>query len=130
MTHKARLRWARVLGLLILIGGSAIWILHWNPEEYAVYEAAIREAFSGEEVSYYLILDTAQPVGRFGISNFHSARLGLPLTARGSYTAKNLFRFHVLPRFRLPYQFTMVSQNELDKVYRPGQIHSRGKTRP
>lgn len=95
MTHKARLRWALVLGLLLLVSGSAIWILHWNSEEYAVYEAAIREGFSGEDVSYYVILDTTQPVGRFGISNFHSERLGLPLTARVSYTTKNLFRFHV-----------------------------------
>ncbi|MGB7229919.1 MAG: hypothetical protein WBD26_19430, partial [Candidatus Acidiferrales bacterium] len=102
----------------------AIWAVQWNSEEYAVYEAAIREAFSGEDVSYYVILDTTQPVRRFGISNFHSARLGLPLTARGSYTAKNLFRFHGPPRFRLPHPFTMVSQNELDKVYRPGQIDS------
>jgi hypothetical protein len=124
MTHKARLRWALVLGLLLLVGGSAIWILHWNSEEYAVYEAAIREGFSGEDVLYCVILDTTQPVGRFGISNFHSERLGLPLTARVSYTAKNLFRFHVPSRLRLPHPFTMVSQKELDNVYRPGQTDS------
>jgi hypothetical protein len=63
MTHKARLRWALVLGMLLLVGGSAIWILHWNSEEYAVYEATIREGFSGEDVSYYVILDTTEPVG-------------------------------------------------------------------
>jgi len=84
MTHKARLRWARVLGLLVLIGGSAIWILHWNSEEYSVYEAVIREAFSGDGVSYYVILDMIQPAGRFGVSNFHSEKLGLPLSARAS----------------------------------------------
>jgi hypothetical protein len=124
MTHKARLRWALVLGLLLLVSGSAIWILHWNSEEYAVYEAAIREGFSGEDVSYYVILDTTQPVRHFGISNFHSESLGLPLTARVSYTAKNLFRFHVPSRLGLPHPFTMVSQKELDNVYRPGQTDS------
>src|SRR6266699_2657171 len=107
MTHKARLRWARVLGLLVLIGGSAIWILHWNSEEHSVYEAVIREAFSGDGVSY-----------------FHSEKLGLPLSARASYTAKNLFRFHVPPKMGLPHPFTMVGQEELDKVYRPGQTDS------
>ena len=124
MIHQRPTRWALALGLPLVAACLAIWAVQWNSEEYAVYEAAIREAFSGEDVSYYVILDTTQPVRRFGISNFHSARLGLPLTARGSYTAKNLFRFHVPPRFRLPHPFTMVSQNELDKVYRPGQIDS------
>jgi hypothetical protein len=124
MTHKARLRWARVLGLLVLIGGSAIWILHWNSEEHSVYEAVIREAFSGDGVSYYVILDMTQPAGRFGVSNFRSEKLGLPLSARASYAAKNLFRFHVPPKMRLPHPFTMVGQEELDKVYRPGQTDS------
>ena len=124
MIHQWPTRWALALGLLLVAACLAIWAVQWNSEEYAVYEAAIREAFSGEDVSYYVILDTTQPVGCFGISNFHSERLGLPLTARGSYTAKNLFPFHVPPRFRLPHPFTMVSRNELDKVYRPGQIDS------
>src|SRR5437588_3278737 len=124
MAHKARLRWALVWGLLLLVGGSAIWILHWNSEEYAVYEATIREALSGDGVSYYVILDTTQPAGRFGISSFHCEKSGLPVSARASYTAKNLFRFHVPPKLRLPHPFTMVDQEELDRAYRPGQTDS------
>ncbi len=124
MTHKARLRWALVWGLLLLVGGSAIWILHWNSEEYAVYEATIREAFSGDDVSHYVILDMTEPARRFGISNFHSERLGLPLSARVSYTAKNFCQFGIPPRFHLPHPFTMVCQKELDRVYRPGQTDS------
>jgi hypothetical protein len=107
-----------------MIGCSGIWILHWKSEEYAVYDAAIREALSGDGVSYYVILDRTQPEGRFGISNFHSERLSLPLSARASYTTKNLFRFQVPLRFRLPHPFTMVSQEQLDKTYRPGQTDS------
>src|SRR6266576_2651620 len=124
MTHKARLRWALVWGLLLLVGGSAIWILHWNSEEYAVYEATIREAFSGDDVSHYVILDMTEPARRFGISNFHSERLGLPLSARVSYTAKNFCQFGIPPRFHLPHPFTMVCQKELDEVYGSGQTDS------
>lgn len=124
MNDKARLRWARVLGLLVLIGGSAIWILHWNSEEYAVYESSIREAFSGDGVSYYVTLDMTQPAGRFGVSNFHSEKLGLPLTVRASYTVRNVFRFHVAPKFNLPRPFRMVGQEELGKIYSPGQTGS------
>lgn len=65
-----------------------------------------------------------EPVGRFGISNFHSEKLALPLTMRASYTAKNVFRFHIPPRFSLPHAFRMVSQEELDKIYRPGHMDS------
>jgi hypothetical protein len=85
---------------------------------------SVATSFSGDGVSYYVILDMTQPAGRFGVSNFHSEKLGLPLSARASYTAKNLFRFHVPPKMRLPHPFTMVGQEELDKVYRPGQTDS------
>ncbi|MGB8661498.1 MAG: hypothetical protein WCD34_13825, partial [Candidatus Acidiferrum sp.] len=124
MTRQARFRWALALGSLLLVVCSAIRILHWNSEEFAIYEVTIRETFSGDDVSHYVILDTTEPAGRFGISNFHSERLGLPLSARASYTTKNFFRFHVPPRFRLPHLFTMVSQEQLDKTYRPGQTDS------
>jgi len=59
-------------GMLLVMGGSGVWILHWRAEEYTVYDAAIREAFSGDGVSYYVILDRTKPAGRFGVSNFHS----------------------------------------------------------
>jgi hypothetical protein len=79
MTRQARFRWALTLGSLLLFVLAAIRIPHWNPEEFAAYEATIREAFSGDDVSHYVILDTAEPAGRFGISDFHSERLVLPL---------------------------------------------------
>lgn len=124
MIRQRPTRWALVLGLLLFAPCLAIWAVQWNSEEYAVYEAAIREAFSGEDVSYYVILDTTQPVGRFGISDFHSDKLRLPLSARANYTVKNLFRFHVPPQFRLSHQFILVSQEQLDKSSRSGQIDS------
>src|SRR5437773_7059490 len=120
MNRQARSLWA-LAGMLLVMGGSGVWILHWRAEEYTVYDAAIREAFSGDGVSYYVILDTTLPAGRFGVSSFHSEKLGLPLTMRASYTAKNVFRFHIPPRFNLPHPFRMVGQEELDKIYRPGQ---------
>jgi hypothetical protein len=124
MTRQERHRLTFILSSLLMVGCSAIWILHWNSEEFAVYEATIREAFSGEDVSYYVILDTTEAAGRFGISNFHSARLGLPLSARVSYTAKNFCRFDIPSKFHLPHPFNMIGQKELDKVYRPGQTDS------
>jgi len=51
MIRQRPTRWALVLGLLLLAACLAIWAVQWNSEEYAVYEAAIREAFSGEDVS-------------------------------------------------------------------------------
>jgi len=107
-----------------MIGRSGIWILHWKSEEYAVYDAAVREAFSGDGVSYYVILDRTQPEGRFGISEFHSEKLGLFLTTRASYAAKNALRFHIAPRFNLPHPFRMVREEELDKIYNSGQPDS------
>ncbi|MGC1418216.1 MAG: hypothetical protein WA817_23210 [Candidatus Acidiferrum sp.] len=124
MTRQARLRGAAYLGTVLLVFCGAIWGLQWDSEEFAVYEATIREAFSGDSVSYYVILDKTEPVGRFGISNFHSEKLALPLTMRASYTAKNVFRFHIPPRFSLPHAFRMVGQKELDKIYRPGHMDS------
>jgi len=111
-----------IFGLFLLVGWSALWILHWNSEEYAVYETAIREAFSGEHVSYYVILDTTQPASRFGISGFYSRELNLPFGAKASYTAKNGFHFKIPPRCGLPHPFTLVGQKDLDAVYAPGQL--------
>jgi hypothetical protein len=111
-----------LFGLFLLVGCCAFWVLHWNTEEYAVCDAAIREVFSGEHVSYYLILDTTQPASRFGISSFHSRELNLPFSAKASYTAKNVFHFQIPPRFHLPHPFTMVGQKDLDVVYAPGQL--------
>jgi hypothetical protein len=124
MTCQAQFRWAFALSALLVVGFSVVRILRWNSEEFAVYETTIREAFSGKDVSYYVILDTTQPVGRFGISDFHSDKLGLPLSTRVNYTAKNLFQFHVQPSLHLPHQFTMVSQEQLDKPSRSGQTDS------
>src|SRR5438309_7592369 len=70
MTRQERHRLTFILSSLLMVGCLAIWILHWNSKEFAVYEATIREAFSGEDVSHYVILDTTEAAGRFGISNF------------------------------------------------------------
>jgi hypothetical protein len=114
-------------GLLLLAGCSAVWVLRWNSEEYAVYEATIRDAFGGDHLSYFVILDTTQPFGRFGISSFHSRELGLPFGAKASYDARNFFRFHISPKFHLPLPFSIVSQMDLDAVYAPGQ-HGSAKS--
>ena len=123
MNRQARSLWA-LASMLLVMGGLGVWILHWRAEEYAVYDAAIREAFSGDGVSYYLILDRTQPAGRFGITIFHSEKLGLSLTTRISYAAKNVFRFRIAPNFHLPYPFRMVAQDELDRIFRPGKSDS------
>ena len=123
MNRQARSLWA-LASMLLVMGGLRVWILHWRAEEYAVYDAAIREAFSGNGVSYYLILDRTQPAGRFGITNFHSEKLGLSLTTRISYAAKNVFRFRIAPKFHLPYPFRMVAQDEQDRIFRPGKSDS------
>src|ERR1700730_41311 len=75
------------------------------------------QAFGDEHVSYYVILATTQPAGRFGISSFHSLELNLPVSANASYTAKNVFHFQIAPRFRLPRPYTMVVQKDLDAMY-------------
>ncbi len=123
MNRQARSLWA-LAGMLLVMGGSGVWILHWRAEEYTVYDAAIREAFSGDGVSYYVILDRTKPAGRFGVSNFHSQKLDLSLTTRVSYAAKNVFRFRIAPKFSLPYPFRMVGQDELDRIFRPGKSDS------
>jgi hypothetical protein len=122
MAPQRSYRLLLIFGLFLLASLSVAWVLHWNSEEPAVYEATIREAF--DEAPHYVILDTTQPDRRFGISNFDSSSLNLPLSARASYTAKNLFRFRIAPTLSLPHPFTMVSQEELDMVYRHGQIDS------
>jgi len=110
--------------MLLVMGGLGVWILYWRAEEYAVYDAAIREAFSGDGVSYHVILDRTQPAGRFGITDFHSEKLGLSLTTRVSYAAKNVFRFRIAPKFNLPYPFRMVSQDELGPYVKDGAVVS------
>jgi len=124
MSRRVRFPWALALGWPLAIACFGIWILHWRAEEYAVYDAAIREAFSGDGVSYYVILDRTQDAGRFGITNFHSEKLGLSLTTRVSYAAKNVFLFRIAPKFNLPYPFRMVAQDELDRIFRLGKSDS------
>src|ERR1700722_376167 len=110
------------LGSVLVVAFSTLWILQWDAEEYAVDETVIRDAFGGDEVSYYVILATTEPLGHFGISSFHSRELNLPFSANVSYTAKNVFRFQIAPRFHLPHPFTMVVQKDLDAMYAPGQM--------
>ena len=128
MNRQARSLWA-LASMLLVMAGLGVWILHWRAEEYAVYDAAIREAFSGDGTSYYVILDRTQPAGRFGITNFHSEKLGLSLTTRVSYAAKNVFRFRIAPKFNLPYPLRMVAQGELDRIFRPGKRDSTNVSR-
>jgi hypothetical protein len=110
-----------LLSSLLFASGLVLRYLRWNTEEYAVDETVIREAFSGDEVSYYVILDTTQPVYRTGISSFHSKKLGLALSTRFSYTARNVFRFHIPSNLNLPHPFKLVDQKKLDALYRPNQ---------
>jgi hypothetical protein len=112
------------LGSVLVVAFSTLWILQWDAEEYAVDETVIRDAFGGDEVSYYVILATTEPLGRFGISSFHSRELNLPFSANVSYTAKNVFRFQIAPRFHLPHPFTMVVQKDLDAINVPGQTNN------
>src|SRR5579883_1764105 len=124
MNPRTRFLRALALGLFLTIGCLAAWILRWRAEEYAVYNAAICEAFNEGGVSYFVILDTTQPAGRFGISNFHSKKLGLSFTTKACYAAKNAFRFHISPRFKLPHPFRMIGQDELDMIFHPGKTDS------
>lgn len=120
-----RLTWAMALGSLLAIACFGAWIFQWRAEEYSVYNAAIREAFSADAVSYLLILDRTEPAGPFGISSFHSKKLGLSLTMRASYAAKNAFRFHIAPTLDLPHPFRMVDQDELKRAFGAGQNNSQ-----
>jgi hypothetical protein len=117
---KKRLVFA-LLGFLLFASGLTLWYLRWTAEECAVDETVIREAFSGNEVSYYVILDTTQPVGRMGISSFHSRELGLPPRTRFSYTARNILRFHIPSNLDLPHPFRLVDQKRLDALYGLGR---------
>lgn len=124
MTANKTRRLLLTLGLFSLAGLSAIWFLHWNSEESAVCEATIREALSTDGISHYVILQTTQPDLGFGISDADSTALGLPLSARASFTAKNLFRFHVPSDLSLPHPFIMVSQEEMHEAYLSTPIDS------
>ena len=102
----------------------AIWAVQWNSEEYAVYEAAIREAFSGEDVWYY------SDSGHYtACATFRYFQLPFREIGPSADCERQLHRKKFVPVSRpakvcLPHPFTMVSQNGLDKVYRPGQIDS------
>ena len=109
------------LGFLFVGMASIAWSWHWNSDEFGVYEAVVRDSFSGDDVSYFLILDTTQPMNRFGISTFHARELGLASSARVSYCANNLFRFRIPQQLHLPHPFAMVAQKDLDAVYGQGQ---------
>lgn len=111
MIRKCSSRSALASATPLIIAFAAAWIFHWSSEEYAVYDAAIREAFSDEPIPSYVILDTTVP---WSISKFNSEKLGMPLSARMSYNTRNLFHFHIAPRFLLPHPFNLVRQSELD----------------
>jgi len=91
MTVRKRNIVLTIASALAITIGVVWWLLRWKAEEYAVDEAVIREAFSGEDVSYYVILDSTRPNGRTGIPGFHSEKLGVAPSARLSYTARNIF---------------------------------------
>jgi len=110
-----------LLGTLLLAGGLLGSLLRWQVEEYSVYQAVIGEAFSGDEVSYYLILDTTEPVNHVGISDFHSKGLGLRLDSKLSYTLRNIFRFHLSRKLQLPHPYRLVSEADLASLHSLGQ---------
>jgi hypothetical protein len=68
-----------------------------------------------------VILDTTQPLSRVGLPAHHARQLGLPLSVKVSYTIKNVFFFRIKPNLHLPHPFTIVSQNNVDAVYKPDQ---------
>ena len=112
-TRKRRLALACLL-VLVMPFGLVLWSARWTEEEYAVDSAAVKEAF--DESPIYVILDTTQPEGRFGISGFHSRGLGLSLSARLSYTTRNVFLFHIPPKLQLPHPYRLVNQRTLDRL--------------
>ncbi len=109
----------------VLILMAAGWTLHWNYREDAVYEAAIRETFGDSHVTTFVILNTTQPDGRFGIPRFYSNELGLPLITKLDYTAKNIFRFRLQPKIQLLRPVAMVDQEELEKAFSSDKFNSR-----
>jgi len=96
-------------------------LLRWQNEEYSVYQAVIGEAFSGAQVSYYVVLDTTEPANRVGISSFHSKNLGLGLDSKLIYNLRNIFRFRLSPRFQLPHPYRLVSEADLASLHSLGQ---------
>ncbi len=102
-----------IFGLIATLGWFAIWLLSWDPEEFAVYDAIVRTAYSGPNISHNVILDTTEPWGRWGVTPFHSKVLGLPFNVRASYAAKNFLHFHVPPAMHLGNPYTLASQDEL-----------------
>jgi hypothetical protein len=111
------------LASLMLASGLFLWFLRWTAEEYAVDNAVIKEA--SEETSIYVILDTTQPVHRFGIPNFHSQKLGLPLSMKLSYAMRNFLRFHIPSKLSLPHPYQMVNQETLEALSAPRLGESR-----
>jgi hypothetical protein len=128
MTRLWRFRWVVLFFVFLLAGGSVFWILRWNSEENAVYEATIHEAFNDVGVSSYVVLDTTVSGERVGISRFHARRLGLPFSAAASYTAKNFFRYRIPPTMPLPHP--RVSQQDIDEACGPSRVTSARKNRP
>ena len=120
MITPRRIHAPLILSVLLLASASVAWARHWSADEFDVYDTVIREKFSGDDISYFLILNITQPLNRFGISIFHAKQLGLPPSARVSYFAKNLFRFQIPGRLRLPHPFAMVDQKEIESAYGPG----------
>ena len=117
MTRKTKHSVFFSLGLMATLGWFAIWLLSWDPEEFAVYDAIVRAAYGGPDISHNVILDATEPLGRWGVTPFHSKTLGLPLSVRANYAVKNFFRFHVPPTMHLGNPYTLTSQNELIASY-------------
>lgn len=128
MTRKAKYSVFGALGLMAALGCFAIWLLPWESEEYAVYDAIVRAAYSGPDILHYVILDTTEPWERWGVTSFHSKVLGLPFSVRVSYAAKNFLRFQVPPTMHLRNPYTLISQDELKAIYDDQRIKTQKTT--
>jgi hypothetical protein len=95
----------------------AIWLLSWDSKEFAVYDAIVRAAYDGPDISHSVILNMTEPSGRLGVTSFHSRALGLSLGIRMSYAVKNLLRFRVPPAMQLRNPYTLTSQDEIIASY-------------
>lgn len=113
------------LGLMAMLGWLAVWLLSWDSEEFAVYDAIVREAYDGPDISHSVILNITEPWGRWGVTSFHSRALRLSLGVRMSYALKNFLRFRVPSTMQLGNPYTLTSQDEIIASYdqRLGETH-------
>jgi hypothetical protein len=93
-------------------------MLTWDSDEIGVFDAVIRVAYDGPEISHLVILGTTEPGAPWGVYPFHARKLGLPFDVRANYAIKNVTRFQVRQDMRLPHPYTLASASEIQAIYR------------